>query len=193
MHRIESWQTLAGGVRFKKQNYYCSCFAAAYQNLMANLSPSRQHLCTGSYCGIEDVEQRYMLNRYQCDLSKKSPKTPYVNAFAHDYIDPLRCSTNSIRNDGSVTVDTLYRFYAQIPNRTTGYILNIGNTGRLHAWALFIKRINGEDRYVFLDGCGDYMPIDFPDYAQICERGRAGLEDLRLYDFRIHGGMMAIF
>lgn len=187
-----SWQTLNGNIQFKKQNYINSCFAAAYQNLCANLGTNSRHLFCGKYNIIENAEYDYMLKNHGFHIDNISPETTYIHGFISNCLNPLGFSRNTILNDGNITVDTLYRF-GQTPNYTTSYILNYGDNQRQHACAFFIKKIEGEDHYILLDSCNDYRPTDFIYYSCPCSDGIDSLNRLWLYDNLIHGGMKVIF
>lgn len=187
-----TWNTLGGDINYKKQNYVNSCFSAAYQILCANLSYRNRFRFSRTYCDIETMEYNYMLENYKFDIDEESPEVAKVYKFLETDIKSLEYSTHVVYDEGGITVDTLLEFGA-MPNYTTGYILNYGNTNSYHAQAFFIKRINEEDRYIFFDSCIDYSSKDFSYYAQSCNRKREALKDLVLHNDLIHGGVMVIF
>lgn len=185
---IFSWTTLQGGIMFKRQNYYGSCFAAAYQNLAANIYLSRRNIFTGDYYDIECQEYNYM-SKKDCDIESEAPPETYLKDFIAE-IPRLEYSTSTIYQN--ITMKELIDFANHEKRYNMGFTLWIGDNSQWHACALFIKNINGEDHYIYLNSNYSYGPTDFIFYAQLCSR-RDALNELGLHDSLIQGGMTAYF
>lgn len=183
-----SWGSVIHGINFKEQNYVNSCFAASYQNLMANIPSSHRGLCTGRYCNIELLEYNYMI-RKGYDLENASPSKNLVNAFVVEYLDPLRYSCNAIRN--SITADELVSF-GQTPSYNVGYLLWTGDSPALHSQALFIRKIRNVDYYILLNSAYPCIAEDAVDFMQPCSNGLNALYDLRISN-SINGGVLSVF
>lgn len=190
MCNTNSWKTLQDGIMFKQQNYYGSCFAAAYQNLAANIYLSRREMFVGNYYDIERQEYNYMLHR-GCDIIENSPPTTNVQTFMTDDLNHRGFSRNLLFN--AITVQDLIGFATNENRYNMGFTLWTGDNSNLHACALFIKNINGKDHYIYLDSNITYISADFKYYAQPCSNKLYALNELGLHDSLIQGGMTAYF
>lgn len=186
---IFSWTTLQGGIMFKRQNYYGSCFAAAYQNLAANINRCRRNIFTGDYYDIECQEYNYM-SKKDCNIESEAPPKTYLKDFIAE-IPRLEYSTSTIYQN--ITMKELIDFANHEKRYNMGFTLWIGDNSQWHAHALFIKNIENVDYYIYLDSNITYISADFKYYAQPCSNKRDALNELGLHDSLIQGGMTAYF
>lgn len=168
-----SWITLPGDIQYKQQNYYGSCFAAAYQNLYANLPFSRNRRQLDD--SIEKLEYQYMYDKHECDIDQVNvaPNIIDVVSFVAEELSTSEICHFNFTPD--ITEDELVILGTK-KNGNIGYILSVNN----HAHALFVKQINSIDYYIALDSNLNYTYDDFCYYASPCANGIQSLGHLQL-------------